>query len=109
MSTPAPASTGQPTWADVLDRLERGVTHAESVLDAGLAVEDVDDWEPPRDLAPLPTRLRVRAEALLERQRRVEQRMRTALEGAARRRADVDSVGTAYAGTRTPLYVDVAV
>ena len=98
-------------WSEVLDRLESDVAAAEDVLRAGLAVEETRaaDWQAPHDLGPLPATLRERAERLLARQRRAELQMRHALEDAGRRRATVDSLGTAYAGHRSPVYVDVAV
>ena len=52
------------TWERELNRLERDVDAASSLLDAG-EVPPAERWFPPEDMGPLPEQLRPRAEQLL--------------------------------------------
>jgi hypothetical protein len=92
-------------WTDVLDELERQVTHAERLSPA--SGEQIAAWEPPTVLGPLPPDLVARAQALAERQRSVIERL-APLMAATRQQLEVGRrIGDATARPAGPVYVDV--
>lgn len=97
------------TWEAELARLETDVAAAEALLaDGETAGSNVtDDWTPPTDLGPLPEAMLVRAQAVLQRQQRVAEALRSARAANTRQRDFTARVTGATVNRATPAYLDV--
>lgn len=93
-------------WAQALGDLELEVDQAEALLAVDHLPEGQRGWVPPRGLGPLPASLRTRAEALVQRQTEVAQRLAEAA-CHARRHATAAQALRAQ-GPARPVYVDTA-
>jgi hypothetical protein len=90
-------------WTDVLDRLEADVRAVDRALARG-DILPIETWLPPRDLGPLPERLRRRAEGLARRLGHLQTRSRERLRGLAGELDDLErrrKAGVAYGGDPT--------
>ncbi|WP_183094870.1 hypothetical protein [Nocardioides stalactiti] len=95
-----------PTWESALQRLEDDVSRLEA-LEPGAAAPEVEEWEPPTDLGPLPHDLAPRARDLLSRQLFAVGRLTAALSGNRQQARVADSVRAATVVTGRAAYVDV--
>lgn len=92
-------------WEAALDELEAHLIRAEHLLQT-MDPEDVLNWQAPA-LGALPRYLVPRAQALLERQQRVIERLPGAISSTRAQLKLADRVGHATAPTAPPVYLDI--
>lgn len=93
------------TWEAALDELEAHLIRAEHMLQT-MDPEEILNWQAPA-LGTMPRYLVPRAQALLERQQRVIERLPIALTGTRAQRQLADKVGHATTRSALPVYLDV--
>ncbi len=93
------------TWEAALDELEFHLNRAEHLLQS-MDPEDVLGWQAPA-LGAMPRYLLPRAQALLERQQSVLDRMPAAMGSARQQLRLADRVGRATTRATPPVYLDV--
>jgi hypothetical protein len=93
-------------WETALDRLELDVIRAERKLaDAG--APDLEAWDEPNLVGPLPADLVERALAILARQRLVRDRLAATAQGLRRHHDFATRVDRATGRSARPVYLDV--
>lgn len=93
------------TWEAALDELEFHLNRAEHLLQT-MNPAEILGWQAPA-LGTMPRYLLPRAQALLERQQRVIDRLPVAIAGARQQLRLADRVGRATTPTALPVYLDV--
>jgi hypothetical protein len=93
-------------WETALDRLELDVLLAERKL-ADAAAPDLEAWDEPDLVGPMPADLVERARAILARQRVVRDRMAVTASGLRRHHEFATRVDRATARAGRPVYLDV--
>lgn len=92
-------------WEAALDELEFHLNRAEHLLRT-TDPQEILGWQAP-PLGAMPRYLLPRAQALLERQQRVIDRLPVAIAGARQQLRLADRVGRATAQAARPVYLDV--
>jgi hypothetical protein len=93
-------------WETALDRLELDVILAERKLHDPTA-PDLEPWDEPELVGPIPADLVDRALALLARQRAVRDRLAVTAQGLRRHQDFASRVDRATARTGRPVYLDL--
>jgi|1185.fasta_scaffold667323_1 hypothetical protein len=93
-------------WETALDRLELDVLRAERKLGDPDAPE-LESWDEPELVGPMPADLVERARAILARQRAVRERMAVTVQGLRRHHEFATRVDRATARAGRPVYLDV--
>lgn len=93
-------------WETALDRLELDVLLAERKL-ADPDAPELEAWDEPDLVGPMPADLVDRALAILARQRVVRDRLAVTMQGLRRHHEFATRVDRATARTGRPVYVDV--
>lgn len=93
-------------WETALDRLELDVILAERRLDDA-AAPDLEPWDEPDLVGPIPDDLVDRARALLARQRAVRDRLAVTAQGLRRHQDFASRVDRATARAGRPVYLDL--
>ncbi|MDP9396842.1 MAG: hypothetical protein M3P96_03020 [Actinomycetota bacterium] len=111
MTDLGPEGAWDDAWSAALDDLELDVARVELLLQTSAKAEAVpppspEAWVPPAGLGPLPTSLRARAEALLERQTAAAEALVRAMLGNRRHAAFLERIETGDGGDVTPAYLD---
>ncbi len=106
MSAPINRDRRHLHWETALDRLELDVIRAERKLaDAG--APDLEQWDEPSLVGPVPDDLVDRALAILARQRQVRDRLASAAQGLRRHHDFATRVDRATARSGRPVYLDL--
>ncbi|HEU5038073.1 MAG TPA: hypothetical protein VFT70_13785 [Nocardioides sp.] len=106
MSTSVDTDRRHLRWETALDRLELDVILAERKLDDPTA-PDLEAWDEPDLVGPLPADLVDRARAILARQRVVRDRLTATAQGLRRHQDFATRVDRATARSGRPVYVDL--
>jgi hypothetical protein len=93
-------------WETALDRLELDVLRAERKL-ADPDAPELDPWDEPDLVGPMPADLVERARALLERQRALRERMAVTVQDLRRHHEFASRVDRATARASRPVYLDL--
>jgi hypothetical protein len=93
-------------WETALDRLELDVILAERKLEDAEA-PDLEPWDEPELVGPIPADLVDRARAILARQRAVRDRLAASAQDVRRHQDFATRVDRATARTSRPVYLDL--